>query len=185
MKTLKTKRLILRNLIPSDLHDFYEYSKNPNVGPPASWKPHESIDESKKILDIMMKNGDVWGIVEKSSMKLIGTIGLHHDGKRQYKNLRVLGYTIGEPWWGKGYCTEAARRVIQYGFEDNGLDLITVNHFPTNEKSKRVIEKCGFTYEGTLRCSMVRYDGKVMDTCEYSISRDEYKQASSEWEFAE
>lgn len=183
--TLRTKRLTIRRLYMSDLSDFYGYAKNPNVGPAANWKPHESIEESKKLLETLIKSGNVWAIVENSSSKLIGTIGLHEDEKRQLKNCRMLGYTIGEEWWNLGYCTEAAKRIIRYGFEIHGLDLITVNHFLSNIKSQRVIEKCGFTYEGTLRCSTVRYDGNVFDTREYSMTRDEYKKNSSEWVFTE
>lgn len=185
MKTIQTGRLLLRDLKISDLSEFYDYAKNPNVGPPASWKPHESIDESKRILENLIRSGDVWAIVEKSSSKLIGTVGLSEDSRRQFKNCRMLGYTIGEPWWNMGYCTEASKRVIRYGFEECGLELITINHFPFNEKSKRVIEKCGFVYEGTLRCSTVRYDGKILDTCEYSMTSEEYKKVSDRWDFTE
>ena len=48
---IETERLILRPFEESDLDDFYEYAKNDNVGPNAGWKPHESKEESEKILD--------------------------------------------------------------------------------------------------------------------------------------
>lgn len=174
METLETKRLILRKFYLSDIDDFYEYCKNPNVGPNAGWKPHESKEESFEILNNIIKQQEVWAIVKKDENKVIGSIGLHRDYKREFKNVKMIGYVIGENYWGNGYATEAAKRVIKYGFETLGLDLISVYHYPNNMRSKRVIEKCGFKYEGTLRKSSILYDGSIIDNLCYSITKSEY-----------
>ena len=113
------------------------------------------------------------GYSKKESNKVIGSIGLHKDVKREMENAKMIGM-----YWlktiGKGYATEAARRVIQYAFEELGFDLISVYHFPHNKRSKRVIEKCGFKYEGTLRNATVLYNGNVYDELCYSLTREEY-----------
>ncbi|MEG1607370.1 MAG: GNAT family N-acetyltransferase [Mucinivorans sp.] len=54
---------------------------------------------------------------------------------------------MGEPYWGYGYMTEAARAVISYGFETLGLDLISAYCYPHNVRSKGVLQKCGMSYE--------------------------------------
>ena len=70
---------------------------------------------------------------------------------------------------------EAAERALRFAFEDLGLDLVWVTHYPFNSRSKRVIEKLGFAYEGTLRQAIRRYDGVVLDRISYSMTREEWE----------
>jgi len=174
MPTLETERLILRRFRETDLDDFNEYAKNPNVGPNAGWKPHESKEESMEILKQFIDSKEVWAIVEKSSNKVIGSIGLHKDKRRDNDRAKMLGYVLAESYWGKGYTTEAAKRLIQYAFEELNIDLLSVYHYPHNIRSKRVIEKCGFHYEGTLRLASTIYNGNVYDSVCYSLTKEEY-----------
>ena len=69
---------------------------------------------------------------------------------------------------------EAVKAVIKYAFEEERLELISVQHFRFNSKSKRVIEKCGFKYEGTLRKGRKLFNGKVVDLVCYSMLKEEY-----------
>lgn len=64
MITLETERCILRTFETSDLNDFYEYAKNPNIGPNAGWPPHSNIEESKQIIQDFIENGEV-GLPER------------------------------------------------------------------------------------------------------------------------
>ena len=75
--------------------------------------------------------------------------------------------------------TEAVKRVLQYAFEDLELDLVSVFHYPSNRRSQRVIEKCGFKYEGTLRLSSTLFNGSVHDDVCYSITREEYTRSTA------
>ena len=86
----------------------------------------------------------------------------------------MIGYALREESWGKGYMTEVVRRMMQFGFESLCLDLISVGHFEFNDRSRRVIEKCGFRYEGTLRRASSIFDGSVHDALVYSMLREEY-----------
>ena len=174
MKVLETDRLLLRNWEVSDLEDFYDYAKNPNVGPMAGWKPHESLDESRKILNSFIEQEEVWAVVYKVNQKVIGSIGLHNDTKRNSANIKMLGYVLSEDYWGMGLIPEAVREVIRYSFEELDLVLLSIYHYPFNKQSKRVIEKCGFTYEGILRMGSQIYNGKVYDDMCYSIKKEEW-----------
>lgn len=78
MKTLETDRLILREWKSSDSADQYEYGKSELVGPYAGWKPQKSEDESKKIIEMFLKDGDVLAVELKAERKIIGSIGLHN-----------------------------------------------------------------------------------------------------------
>lgn len=86
----------------------------------------------------------------------------------------LLPEWVREESWGKGYMTEVVRRMMQFGFESLCLDLISVGHFEFNDRSRRVIEKCGFRYEGTLRRASSIFDGSVHDALVYSMLREEY-----------
>ena len=82
--TLETDRLILRNIVDSDAEDIFDYSHNEDVGPNAGWKPHENIEETKQIINDVFKDEiSVFGIILKYTKKLIGTIGLIADPKRE------------------------------------------------------------------------------------------------------
>lgn len=175
MKTMETTRLVLRPFQESDLDDFYEYAKNPNIGPKAGWPPHKNIEESRKILTMFIEgNDDVWALVDKDCNKLIGSMGLHRDSLRSTEDVKMLGYVLSEDYWGRGLVAEAAKAVIAYVFDKLAVSLVTVHHYPFNQQSKSVIEKCGFTYEGTLRHATKLYDGSLLDLCCYSMTRDEW-----------
>ena len=85
----------------------------------------------------------------------------------------MLGYALGKDAWGKGYMTEAARAAIDYGFEQLGLSLIPSNHFTFNDRSRRVIEKCGFAYEGTLHAAETDPHGIAQDFMMYILKHPE------------
>jgi len=172
---IQTERLILRDFRQEDLDDFYEYSINPAVGPNAGWKPHENKEESQKILDSFINGNEVMAIVDKKSQKVIGSIGLHNDEKRSYTKARMVGYVLTEPYWGKGLMTEAVKAVIDYAFTKTDVDLLSIMHFPFNKRSRRVIEKCGFRYEGLLRKSCIIFDGSVQDELCYSLLKEEWE----------
>jgi [ribosomal protein S5]-alanine N-acetyltransferase len=171
---LQTERLVLRMFTLEDTADLYAYARNPIVGQMAGWTPHRSMEDSRQIVHQFINHGDVWAIVEKKSGRVIGSIGLHADGKRDVEKTRMLGYVLGEPYWGQGYATEAAEAALRYAFGDLGCPLVSVFHTPQNDRSKRVIQKLGFVYEGTLRLASTRGDGTVTDAVYYSMTREEY-----------
>ena len=177
--SLQTVRLLLRPFRHSDLNAFYTYARSPHVGPDAGWPPHQSREESRRILDLFIRQQEVWAVVLRSSGTLIGSVGLHEDPKRQNEGARMLGYALGEPYWGRGYACEAAREVIRFAFEVQRLPLVSLYHYAYNQRSRRVAEKCGFTREGILRAGSKRYDGRVFDDVCYSLTRPEYEELRS------
>lgn len=174
MKLLETDRLILRPFEKTDLEDFYEYAKSPNVGPNAGWPPHDNVEGSEKILTTLIEEDEVLAIVWKESNKVIGSIGLHKDPVRSAQDVKMLGYVLSEDYWGKGIVTEASKAVINYAFQELGVFIISIHHYPFNQRSKRVIEKCGFTYEGTLRHASTIYNGNTYDTVCYSMTKEDW-----------
>ncbi|WP_321331769.1 GNAT family protein [uncultured Bacteroides sp.] len=176
MGNIETPRLLLRPIEESDAKDIYEYSRSPNVGIAAGWKHHESIEETQEIMrQIFIGQENIFGIVLEEGNKLIGTIGLISDPRRQNPKTMIIGYALAEGQWGKGFMTEAAKAVISYGFNELSLDLISCTCYPDNWRSRRVIEKCGFHHEGCLRQCEVRYDDAIMDMECFSITSQEWQ----------
>ncbi|MCE5250279.1 GNAT family N-acetyltransferase [bacterium] len=108
----------------------------------------------------------------RAGQKFIGSISLTISQEHEKAE---LGYWIGMPWWGNGYCTEAGRAIIRYGFIDLGLNRIFAGHFSRNPASGRVMEKLGMTFEGCIREHVKKW-GNFEDAKLYSILRREYEQ---------
>ncbi len=172
---LETPRLILREWRESDLDDFFAYCKSERVGPAAGWPVHTDRSVSLNTLRHFMEEGNVWAMEERQTKRVIGSIGLHEDPRRDNANSRMVGYALNEAYWGKGLMTEAVQAVLRYAFRTLMLEMVTVYHYPFNLRSRRVIEKCGFCYEGTLRRGSTRFDGVVLDNVCYSLLREEYE----------
>jgi putative acetyltransferase len=175
MSELYTPRLLLRMINTNDVDDIFEYSRMQNVGPNAGWKPHESKEETFELMKlIFLEKETTWGIVFKENNKMIGSIGLIQDPKRENECVKMLGYALGENYWGQKIMSEAAYEVIRYGFDELVLDLISAYCYPFNIRSKQVLKKCGFSYEGTLKMAEKRYDGNIFDNECYAITKREY-----------
>lgn len=175
LRMLQTERLVLRPFDAGDAVDVFAYAKSPLVGPMAGWAPHLTLEDSQAAVRLFMERGDVWAIVEKKCGRVIGSVGLHRDPKRDVEKARMLGYALGESWWGQGYGTEAAAAVLRYAFGEMDCPLVSVYHFPSNQKSKRVIKKLGFVHEGELRMASVLPDGSVVNDVCYSLTREDYQ----------
>ena len=112
-----------------------------------------------------------FAIVHREQGVIIGTIGLGMEYKKDES--MQLGYWLGKIYWNQGYCTEAAKAVLKYGFEVLELHRIFSRHFQRNQASARVLQKIGMKYEGTLRQAFKKW-GKFEDIELYGILRSEY-----------
>lgn len=178
--TLTTERLTLRPFREDDVEALYAYSKDEEVGRNAGWKPHESLLESSDILHLVFLNqSSVWAIERQTDRRLMGSIGLITDSARQYGSARSLGYALGIDYWGQGYMTEAVRAAVRFGFGQMGLDLISATCYPDNPASRRVLEKCGFQYEGVLHRAELLYNGQVKDHLCFYLPHE--KAANLDW----
>lgn len=156
---LRTERLWLRPWRRSDLEDLYAYASVDGVGQMAGWKPHESREESGKILDMFIRQKKTFALEYHG--RVIGSLGVEEYNEDHYpefaeKKGREIGFVLSKEYWGQGLMPEAAQEVIRFLFEEIGLDLLLCSHFVWNGQSRRVQEKCGFrhyafdTYETRL-----------------------------------
>src|SRR4051812_24175912 len=116
---LESERLILRKITLEDAEDFFEYASDPQVALYMSWLPHQSLEETRRLIETYVecyKAGKIapWGIQLKAINKFIGTIG--YSNWQTAHNRAALSYSIARPYWGQGIISEAVRVIIDFGF---------------------------------------------------------------------
>lgn len=116
--------------------------------------------------------GANFAVTSKSDGALMGSISLVIFPEHRHAE---MGYWLGRQFWGQGFATEAARAVLDYGFETVGLHRIYAQHFGTNPASGRVMQKIGMTYEGRRREHVLKWD-RFEDSVQYGILRSEWEE---------
>ena len=101
-----------------------------------------------------------------SDKEAIGSIGLMR-GRDVHRFTAELGYWLAEPFWGKGIMTSAVVEITDYGFAEFNLNRIYAEPYTPNLASARLLEKAGYSLEGTLRASVVKH-GQVLDQFMYA-----------------
>jgi [ribosomal protein S5]-alanine N-acetyltransferase len=158
---LETTRLLLRPFRTADADDVQRLAGDRDVADTTLKIPHPYEDgmAEKWIANHRdwFDHGQqaVFAVTRKDDGRLLGAIGLRIERDDQRAE---LGYWIGKPYWGQGFCTEAARAILSFGFEQLGLHRVQACHFTRNRASGRVLQKVGMTQEGRLREHSRKWD---------------------------
>ena len=147
--TFETQRLILRRWREEDAENLYEFAKDPDVGYPAGWPAHTSVQNSREIIETVLSAPETYAVCLKENNKAIGSVGLKMGTATDLTDREdecELGYWIGKPFWGQGLIPEACREILHHAFEDLNMQTVWCGYYDGNIKSRRVQEKLGFTY---------------------------------------
>ena len=158
---LQTNRLILRPWCEDDAENLYKYARDPEVGPPAGWQPHTSVENSREIIRAVLAKPETYAVCLKSDGKPIGSIGFHRADLAELDDEYELGYWIGKPFWGLGLIPEASREMLRHAFEELGMKRVWCGYYDGNIKSRRVQEKLGFVYHHTTEGLEVRQMNEI------------------------
>ena len=159
---METERILLRHWQDSDADVLYEYAEEPEVGERAGWPPHNSREQSLEIIRTVFNNPTTWAIVLKETGKVVGAIGYgpscdcHLPARCDEP---TVGYWIGQPYWNRGFCTEALACLIEHVHYSTSLPSLISGHFVDNPASGRVMEKCGFVPTGEFCTDPTLVDG--------------------------
>ena len=174
---LISERLILRKIERRDAEDMFEYASLPETTEFLTWDPHSDLNFTRKYVTFVgtqYKNCNFydWAVCLKDSGKMIGTCGFT---KLDAKNMcGEIGYVISPKYRGNGYAAEAARKVLEFGFEDLALHRIEARYMVENLASKRVMDKLKMKLEGVHRdCLLLQSKYVSVGVC--AILRDEYR----------
>lgn len=145
-----TDRLVLRPWRLSDAEALYRYASDERVSRMALWPRHTSVEMSRSVIrDFFMPNPVTLAMVLRQTGEAIGCIGLVPKGDEHFTLLegeREVGYWVGHPYWGRGLTTEALRALIDYCRDTLHLPSLLITLDARNIGSRRVAEKCGFTW---------------------------------------
>lgn len=170
--TIQTRRLLLRPWTEADAPALYKYASDPDIGPAAGWAVHPNVEHSREILRTTLIAEHSFALTLPDTDEPIGSIGLFGGDTCSGGELE-LGYWLGKPYWGQGLMSEACRAVLAYGFEALHCRRIWCSHFRGNEKSRRVMEKCGF--QPVFYKEYTTQTGERRISKYYALRREEFR----------
>lgn len=143
---LVTERLVMRAPHVEDVPDLARLANNRRVAEMLARMPHPYGEkEALHFIDASARPqaGCAYAVTVAETGEFVGGAGLNPTARGL-----ELGYWIGEPYWGRGYATEAAQALVDLAFRATAIDVLNVSCRVTNAASRRVIHKCGFQYSG-------------------------------------
>lgn len=177
MKNLETERLVLRKFKIDDAEAmFNNWASDKETTKYVSFNPHKNIEETRAIISNWIneyeKGNYNWVVELKDTNEIIGNISVLEISEKH--NNCEIGYVYGSKYWGKGYGTEALRKVIYYLLVECKFHLIEAKYHSSNPASGRIMEKSGMIKDCVLR---ERRKNKINpdydDLIIYSITRKE------------
>ena len=176
-QTIETGRIILRKFTLDDAEAMYRnWASDPGVTKYLTWPAHAGADGSRAVLENWVSSYAredyyQWAIVLKEHgsdpLGSIGAVDLNDDISKVH-----IGYCLGKTWWHQGIMSEALKAVMDFFFDEVGVNRIECRHDPRNPHSGMVMKKCGMKYEGTLRESDRNNQG-ICDAAWYALLKSE------------
>ena len=174
--TIITDRLILRPFREADVSRLTLLANDKRIARTTLLIPHPYTEQTAcewiATHRGKFERGEdvIFAVTIGEKEELIGAIGISIISEHKRGE---IGYWVGVSYWNKGFCTEAARAVVGYGFEELKLNRICANHFEANSASGRVMMKIGMTHEGVFRSHVEKW-GEYIDIICYGILESEY-----------
>ena len=146
---IETQRLLLRPFVLQDAGDLQILVSNYNIAKMTRSIKHPYKDGMAEAW--IAKQERAWdeksslnyAIILKQSNKLIGGVGLVGINNE----VAEIGYWVGEPYWGKGFCTEAVRALIKLCFDELNIKKVVADCLASNPASGKVLQKVGMTFK--------------------------------------
>jgi ribosomal-protein-alanine N-acetyltransferase len=174
---LTTSRLFLRNIVTEDAEALFAIRSDEEGMKYFGQELYKSVAETITVIKLMeerynRKEALRWCITLKDYDRLIGTCTLFHFDEGFHR--AETGYELNRDFWGKGIMTEAMTAILTFGFNELNLHRIEAVIDIENERSKNLLFKLGFTYEGDLRQRFLFRD-QFVDEYYFGLLKDEWQ----------
>ena len=174
---LTTNRLFLRPMMPGDAESLFAIRSDDEIMKLLGQEPYESLDETKDVIRQMderytRKEALRWCITLQGENRLIGTCTLSHFDEGFHR--AEIGYELNRAFREKGIMTEALSAILTFGFNELRLHRVEAVIDMANERSKNLLLKLGFTYEGNLRQRFL-FRGHFEDEYYFGLLNDEWQ----------
>jgi RimJ/RimL family protein N-acetyltransferase len=146
---IETARLVMRAPAKRDLEGVVKLANNIRVAEMTATIPHPYTRKDAESWLEKVSSGRGYSLVlyaKAEKRTLVGVAGFGHRGEESNPE---IGYWIGEPFWRQGFATEASRALIDHAFTETEIDALSASCRVQNDASRRVIEKCGFSWVST------------------------------------
>jgi RimJ/RimL family protein N-acetyltransferase len=146
---IETARLVMRAPAKRDLDGVVKLANNIRVAEMTATIPHPYTRKDAESWLEKVSSGRGYSLVlyaKAEKRTLVGVAGFGHRGEESNPE---IGYWIGEPFWRQGFATEASRALIDHAFTETEIDALSASCRVQNDASRRVIEKCGFSWVST------------------------------------
>ena len=146
---IETKRLIIRQFKPEDSTDLFDYLSKPET---YKFEPGEpvTIEEAQQICVERAKGKDFFAVERKENHKMIGHLYFKQIDPTEFMTWE-LGYIFNPEYQRRGYGSEAAQALVEYGFKNYKIHRIMARCNPDNVASWKLLESIGFIREGVFR----------------------------------
>lgn len=181
---LETERLILRDYREDDLDEYYRLKSDPKtmyyLQDIQLYTKEEAYEDFRRVLDDMSKLDRKFYFIHmelKDSHEQVGSVGYTVMNDTPVGKIVGAGYFIYPKFWGKGYTTEAFRRILEFAFSDNNVYRVSTGCLAENIGSERVMQKCGLIKEAE-HIDYEWHDGKMKTRLEYRMLKREFNSLS-------
>jgi len=152
---LETKRLILKQPALADFNDLLLLRTDSHVMQYIGTGDIQTKSQVKEFIENAKLYSDepdlgFYSVFEKETNNFVGQAGLFHLGFNVNQPDIELAYRLHKKYWNKGYGTELAKALIEYGFNKFSLTKIVAIVHPKNGRLRRVMEKAGMSYHGMI-----------------------------------
>lgn len=167
---IKTNRLVIREFEIQDWQAVYEYTSNPDV---MKYIPEGVFNEEAAKKFVSENSGEKakhYPVILQSENTVIGHIAFHqYFGDHTYE----IGWVLNPKYYNNGYASEAAKAILDYGFNEMKLHRIIATCQPENIPSYRVMEKIGMRREGYFK-KCIPYKDEWWDEFYYAALDEEW-----------
>jgi len=168
--TLHTERLVLRDHVPTDVEPLFRLRNDERcmefIGRPRATTLLDAQQLMERMAQERLMNASVsWTVALEGDDTMIGSIGLYRLKPEHYT--AEVGYQLTPEHWGKGLMYEALNAVTEHTLGHLGFHRIEAITDPRNQRSRALLERCGYALEGIQRENYY-WEGKIMDSALYA-----------------
>lgn len=178
---LETERLILRDYVETDFDDYYRLKSDAKtmyyLQDIQLFTKEDACEDFQMVLEDSKKPDRKFYFMHIElidSHEQVGSVGYTVIEGTPVGKLVHAGYFVYPKFWGKGYTTEAFKRVLEFAFLDNDVYRVTTGCLAENVGSERVMQKCGLIKEAE-HVDYEWHDGKMKMRLEYRLLKEEWR----------
>ncbi len=179
---IATERLLLRDFVTDDWPDVLAYQRDPRYLQFYPWADRTEA-EVRRFVKLFVdqqterpRRNFQFAITFPDGGQVIGNIGIRRKPENDWE--ADIGYELAPEYWGRGYATEAALAIVDFGFRELGLHRVSSWCIADNAASARVLERVGLRPEGRLR-ENEHFKGRWWDTLLYGLLESEWRTSAT------